>query len=64
MANVFLQEREEIFRHGTEVFLYQRITKMEIGVSFSESFKNILRYVDNKLEDIVKTVVAIPKDIL
>lgn len=64
MTNVFLREREEIFRHGTDVFLYQRLTKMEIGITFSESFENILRYVDNKLEEIVKTIVSVPKDLL
>ena len=64
IAKVFLSEREEIFRHGTDIFLYQRITKMEIGVTFSQSFQNILRYVDRKLEDLVKTIVEIPKNIL
>lgn len=64
ITNVFLREREEIFRHGTDIFLYRRLTQMEIGISFSESFQNILRYVDNKLEDIVKTIIKIPKSVL
>lgn len=64
VTDIFLREREEIFRHETDIFLYQRITKMEIGLSLSSSFHNVLRYVDDKLQDIVRTIVGVPKEIL
>lgn len=60
----FLREREEIFRHEADLFLYERIAKMEIGLTLSSRFHSVMRYVDNKLDDIVNTLVATPKKVL
>ncbi len=60
----FLREREEIFRHETDLFLYERIARMEIGLTLSSRFQDVMRYVDSKLDEIVNTVVGTPKKLL
>jgi hypothetical protein len=37
---------------------------MEVGLSLSVSFQNILRFVSEKLENILKIILSIPKGVL
>ncbi|EKD65897.1 MAG: hypothetical protein ACD_49C00077G0025 [uncultured bacterium (gcode 4)] len=57
----FLEEREEIFTHETQLIYLNRMSHMEVGLSLSEGFQNILRFVSDKLGNILKTILGIPK---
>ncbi len=59
-----LGEREEIFTHETQLFYLKRMSHMEVGLSLSVSFQNILRFVSEKLGNILKIILSIPKGIL
>jgi hypothetical protein len=59
-----LEEREEVFTHETQLFYLKRMSHMEVGLSLSVSFQNILRFVSEKLENILKIILSIPKGVL
>lgn len=60
----FLREREEIFTHETQLIYLRRMSQMEVGLSLSVGFQNIIRFVSDKLRNVISTILDIPKWIL